>query len=100
MIKCKLCGKEIKNKRAAHGHLITQHSAEYRESGMKQALFMDYGGSSGGSDDQEKKTTRPHGFRHLNGKEAAERKALEFYDYIDSEENLYTAEEAKAAGWI
>lgn len=94
MITCNICGREFKNKRAAHAHLLTVHGDEYRRAGMQQDEFVT---SSG---DQETKKDRPDGFRHLNPKNAAERRALEFYDYIDNEENLYTTEEAKEKRWI
>ncbi len=103
MLTCKLCGKELKNKRAVHAHLMTVHAEQYRAAGMKQDKFLAGSSDTSGTDPRQEakeKKSRPDGFRHLNAKNQAERAALEFYDYIDAEENLYTTEEAKQKGYI
>ena len=121
--KCKLCGKELKNKRACHGHLITQHSAEYRAAGLVQANFIDY------IDDLQKVVSpnpkakaqaaekekgvllpgnKPRGLRHLNLEVPAEARAHheiddeygEHFEYIDDDSNVYTQAELIKRGWL
>ena len=81
--KCKLCGKELTGKRAAHAHLMTTHSGEYRASGMKQADFMEY---IDNADPRVEKDKFKIKIRHLNTRNHAEAMALrDGYDYIDDD---------------
>lgn len=96
-MKCAICGRELKNRRAAHGHMMTGHNEEYRKSNFTLDLFIEpeYG------EEKKKAGKRPEGFRHLNKSDATERRALAAgFDFIDSDGNLYSGEEAAEEGWI
>lgn len=96
-MKCAICGRELKNRRAAHGHMMTGHNAEYRES--KFALDNFIVEESG--EEKKKAGKRPEGFRHLNKSYATERRAIAAgFDFLDSDGNVYSSEEAAAEGWI
>lgn len=124
--KCKLCGRELKNKRACHGHLMTNHSSEYRAAGMDQSKFIQYyddkeilstpnnsiSPAAGETHTQSSKDLipgkKPRGLRHLNVNNRDEYHAhLQFddefgerYEYIDIDNNVYTQAELIQKGWL
>lgn len=101
--KCKLCGKPVNNKRGAHCHLMIKHGAEYEKAGRRQDKFISWE-----TDLDEADKNKPSGIRHLNLNDPNEEVAHlqidpeynERFEYIDDDDNVYTAGELKKRGWL
>lgn len=99
-MKCKICGIEKDTRRKMHGHLMHEHYDEYKAAGCCIERFC--------SDAPPAKrpikcypAKRPAGFRFLHTSNIDENFAIEQgYTFIDSEQNLYTEQEAKTEHWI
>lgn len=95
MFRCRFCGREYKDRRSIHGHLMTSHREEYYKHGCIDADMIDE------LEDEELPVDRPVGFRLLNQKNDDERYAYSLgFRFIDAEENVYREEIVKAMGWI
>lgn len=87
MVKCKLCGKEYKNRRGLNAHLLKAHIDEYRQSGCKLDQFCT--GVQNVNDDVQ--------IRPLNLEDEAEQRAYESgYRFTDGD-NLYTDDDMRKA---
>ena len=92
-LKCKICGKEFKDKRSIHCHLIRVHEKEYSEAENDDSKFIDEVRSSGNE--------RPAGFRLLNKYDPTEAECIKAgYMFYDGDLTVYTREEAEEMGWI
>lgn len=92
-LRCKLCGKEFKDKRSIHGHLIRVHEEEYLRSGNNDGVFFE--------EVKENGEERPAGFRLLNKHDPIECEAIAAgYMFYDGSLTVYTEEEAREMGWI
>lgn len=97
---CKICGAEKDTRRQMHGHLMRMHQDEYRQSGFVIERMVT-GAAAPAQKRDYKKAALPSGFRALSSSDPEEAYAIDQgYDFIDAEEMIYTAEEAKVEGWI
>ena len=94
MFRCRFCGREYKDRRSIHGHLMTSHREAYYQNGCDDSAMIE-------EVTELVPGERPVGFRLLNRKNADENFAYaEGYRFIDAEENVYTTDDAKEMGWI
>lgn len=94
---CPICGKENKDGRQLHGHLMRSHQEEYRAADFDKSKLKP--GKNQKEKPEEKK--RPAGFRLLKLSDPDENAAYQAgYAYIDDEDNIYEHDEAKKEGWV
>ena len=43
MFKCRFCGREYKDRRSIHGHLMTSHREEYYQNGCDDSAMIEEG---------------------------------------------------------
>lgn len=104
-MKCKICGCVKETRREMHGHLIRMHREDYERAGFELDRCTE--GAPARKDEskakqkQRKLYSKPEGFRFLNKQDSEEANAIKSgFAYIDAEQNIYTASEAKTEGWI
>lgn len=106
-MKCKLCGKEFERRNQMHGHMMFNHRDDYKRANWNMDRLTE------GAPDRLHETVyqrnerlnklapKPDGFRLLKTNVPEEQRAIAAgFCYIDSEENLYTLEEAKTERWL
>lgn len=106
-MKCRLCEFETDARRSMHGHLMFYHSDDYKRAGYNLDRLTI--GAPDRKNDRpaaqrkraEKAAPKPAGFRLISGSSDIEKEAIkQGFIYIDAEQNIYSAEEAKTEGWI
>lgn len=101
---CKLCGCEKDTRRQMHGHLMHTHYDDYKRADFILERLTD--GAPAPARvypyrKEKKAFPRPAGFRLLRRSDPAEANAIDQgFDFIDSDQNIYTSQEAKTEGWI
>lgn len=92
MYECPICGRELKNARARHAHMMKDHLVDYRAHNCRVANYVS---------DEEKGDPIPAGFRLLNKSDVVERAAYEQgFRFIDDQEEIYNVDDVKSRGWI
>lgn len=93
---CPICGKDYADGRRLHGHLMRSHEKEYRAAGFDKTKLK-----AKKNTENLPKNKRPIGFRLLKLSDKDEIEAYNSgYAFIDSEDNVYTHEEATEEEWI
>ena len=101
-MKCRICGAEKATRRSMHGHCMTCHYEDYKRLDfMLERIAEDVPPLVKDVKKEIKKLPRPDGFRLLRRSNEEEAVAIDQgFDFIDNENYVYTAQEARAEGWI
>lgn len=106
-MKCRLCDFETDSRRVMNGHLIYYHKDDYKRAEYNLDRLT-IGAPARKHDrlaDKKKRAEKaaplPKGFKLIEGKSELEKEAIsKGFLYIDDDLNIYSADEARAEGWI
>ena len=105
-MKCRLCGIEKDTRRQMQGHLMFSHKEDYKRAEfnmdrlvegapprVKEAKKAQY-------ERKQKQLEKPQGFRLLKREDPTELNAINAGFLYTDGDNVFTADDAKAEGWI
>lgn len=105
-MKCRLCGIEKDTRRQMQGHLMFQHKEEYKQCQYNMDRLVEDApprvkeAKKAAYQRKQKQLTKPAGFRLLNSEDPTEANAIKAGFLYTDGDNVFTADDAKAEGWI